>query len=71
MNELSKIAAILGRKGGKNNVKKHGKKHMSEIGKKGITRRWELYRKKELRKKFNVYLLEKRRARKEEKDLTE
>lgn len=46
MNELSRIAAILGRKGGKNKAKKYGKKHMREIGRKGALKRWKMYQKK-------------------------
>lgn len=36
----SSAAVELGRLGGKANVKKHGKKHMSEMGKKGMKARW-------------------------------
>jgi general stress protein YciG len=32
--------SIVGRYGGKANFKKHGKKHMSNIGKKGANNRW-------------------------------
>ena len=38
--ELSEIAKLMGKKGGENNVKKHGKKHMSIIGKLGMKKRW-------------------------------
>jgi len=32
--------ALVGRHGGRATLKKHGKKHMSEIGKKGAEKRW-------------------------------
>lgn len=36
-----KLAYDWGRRGGVANVKKNGKKHMSEIGKLGAKKRWE------------------------------
>jgi len=38
--ERSKIASELGRIGGRSNVRKHGKDHMSELGKRGMASRW-------------------------------
>ncbi len=32
--------ALVGRHGGRATVKKHGKGHMAEIGKKGAEKRW-------------------------------
>ena len=32
--------ALVGRHGGRANFKKHGKKHMSSIGKRGAQKRW-------------------------------
>jgi len=37
---LSNIASTLGKKGGKETLKRKGKKHFSEIGKKGALSRW-------------------------------
>ena len=38
--ERSEAAAELGKKGGAMNIKKHGKKRMSQIGKLGAKKRW-------------------------------
>ncbi len=34
------MASLLGRKGGQATSKKYGKKHYSQIGKKGMLKRW-------------------------------
>jgi len=36
----SKAYAMIGRHGGNSTFKKHGKKYMSEIGKRGAEKRW-------------------------------
>ena len=36
----SKAAQELGKLGGQKTAKKHGKKHFSEAGKKGMAKRW-------------------------------
>ena len=38
--KIEKMAAQLGRLGGLANVKKYGKEHMAELGKKGMKNRW-------------------------------
>lgn len=38
--QISEAAAAMGRKGGKAKLKKYGKKHYSEMGKKGMETRW-------------------------------
>lgn len=41
ISEVEKAAfSTIGRIGGTATMKKHGKKHMSEIGKKGAKKRW-------------------------------
>lgn len=39
-NIASEAASALGRLGGRAVVKKHGKSHMAELGKKGMNNRW-------------------------------
>lgn len=38
--QLSEAAGAIGQKGGRSNFKKHGHKHMKEIGKRGAEVRW-------------------------------
>ena len=38
--EVSAAFALVGSMGGKATAKKHGKKHMKEIGKRGAEKRW-------------------------------
>jgi general stress protein YciG len=38
--DRKEAASILGKKGGKMNVKNNGKDHMSKIGKSGALKRW-------------------------------
>ena len=38
--ELSDLAKKLGKAGGSQTLKKHGKKHFSDAGKKGMLARW-------------------------------
>jgi len=38
--EQKEVMSAIGRIGGKNNVKKHGKKHMRELGKAAAEKRW-------------------------------
>jgi len=38
--QASEAASALGRLGGRAVVKKHGKAHMAELGKKGMENRW-------------------------------
>lgn len=50
MNKKEKTAyfSALGRKGGKNNVKKNGRKHMAEIGRRGALGRIKVLTKRDL-----------------------
>ena len=45
--ERSEAATTLGRLGGATNIKKHGKKRMSKIGRLGAERRWSKNKKNE------------------------
>jgi hypothetical protein len=45
MNELSKIASLMGKKGGTANVKNHSPEYFKNLGKIGMAKRWEGHKK--------------------------